>query len=468
MADQSLSFGLRIRSDPNFIISTTAIGLFTDLFLYGIVVPILPFMLRDRFHLPESDVQPYSSKLLAVYSASTVIFSLPAGWLADKASSRRLPYLVGLFLLLAATSLFSFGQSIAVLVVARILQGMSAAVVWSVGFAMVLEAVGKGKMGKVLGIIYSFSTIAELVSPILGGILYHAVGIIGVFGVSMGIIAVDLIMRLLVIENKKGSMNAPGRTDQASSDTYSREGALDSRAHPREDDPLLPKGEEDEYRVRGDVGYLLQTFPILYCFRNPRFLLAMLTSLTQAMIISMFDATIPTEAESLLHFSSLQVGLLFTALVAPCTILGWFFGWVVDKYGTKVVSTTGYGFMVPCLVLLGLPSQDFIGDHVRVGLYCVILSLNGIGLAIINLPGFVEASNVMKKYEGANPTFFGENGSYAQLYGLNSFFFFSGLTVGPLLGAALRSSFGYGWMGISFAILSAVMTVLSYLFMGEK
>lgn len=275
-------------------------------------------------------------------------------------------------------------------------------------------------------------------------------------------------MRLLVIENKKGNTNAAGRTDQASSGTYSREGALDSRTHPREDDPLLPKGEEDEYRVRGDAGYLLQTFPILYCFRNPRFLLAMLTSLTQAMIISMFDATIPTEAESLLHFSSLQVGLLFTALVAPCTILGWFFGWVVDTYGTKVVSTTGYGFMVPCLVLLGLPSQAFIGDHVKVGLYCVILSLNGIGLAIINLPGFVEASNVMKKYEGANPTFFGENGSYAQLYGLNSFFFFSGLTVGPLLGAALRSSVGYGWMGISFAILSAVMTVLSYLFMGEK
>lgn len=155
MVDQNLSFGLRIRSDPNFIISTTAIGLFTDLFLYGIVVPILPFMLQDRFHLPESDVQPYSSKLLAVYSASTVVFSLPAGWLADKASSRRLPYLVGLFLLLAATSLFSFGQSIAVLVVARILQGMSAAVVWSVGFAMVLEAVGKGKMGKVLGIVCS-------------------------------------------------------------------------------------------------------------------------------------------------------------------------------------------------------------------------------------------------------------------------------------------------------------------------
>lgn len=112
-------------------------------------------MLQDRFHLPESDVQPYSSKLLAVYSASTVVFSLPAGWLADKASSRRLPCLVGLFLLLAATSLFSFGQSIAVLVVARILQGMSAAVVWSVGFAMVLEAVGKGKMGKVLGIVCS-------------------------------------------------------------------------------------------------------------------------------------------------------------------------------------------------------------------------------------------------------------------------------------------------------------------------
>jgi hypothetical protein len=56
---------LRFRASTGFIIFTVAIGLFTDLFLYGLVVPILPFMLRDRVDLPQDQVQSYVSALLA-------------------------------------------------------------------------------------------------------------------------------------------------------------------------------------------------------------------------------------------------------------------------------------------------------------------------------------------------------------------------------------------------------------------
>jgi hypothetical protein len=44
---------LRWRSNTLFIIPTVGIGLFTDLFLYGIVVPILPFILTDRLQVPQ-------------------------------------------------------------------------------------------------------------------------------------------------------------------------------------------------------------------------------------------------------------------------------------------------------------------------------------------------------------------------------------------------------------------------------
>jgi MFS family permease len=80
-----------------------------------------------------------------------VICSVPAGWVADKTNARRTPFLLGLFALLAATILLALGQSIAVLVIARILQGMSAAVVWTVGLAMILDTVGPKNLGKVIG-----------------------------------------------------------------------------------------------------------------------------------------------------------------------------------------------------------------------------------------------------------------------------------------------------------------------------
>jgi MFS family permease len=143
--------GLKWRSNTLFILATVGVGLFTDLFLYGLVVPVLPFMLRDRIDLPEDKVQSYVSGLLAAYAGASVLSSVPAGWIADRTNARQTPFLAGLGALLGATIMLAFGKSIAVLVVARVLQGISAGVVWTVGLAMVLDTVGPENLGKVIG-----------------------------------------------------------------------------------------------------------------------------------------------------------------------------------------------------------------------------------------------------------------------------------------------------------------------------
>ena len=147
----SKPIGLYWRSSTLFIVSTVGIGLFTDLFLYGLVVPILPFILQDRIHLPHSQIQSHVSGLLASYAGASVLFSPPAGVIADRLPTRQLPFLVGLTALLLATLLLFLGQSIPVLVVARILQGISAAVVWTIGLALVLDTVGPENLGKTIG-----------------------------------------------------------------------------------------------------------------------------------------------------------------------------------------------------------------------------------------------------------------------------------------------------------------------------
>lgn len=145
--------GLQWRSNTIFIIATVAIGLFTDLFLYGLIVPALPFMLKDRVSLPQDKIQSYVSALLAAYAGASVVFSLPAGWVADKTNSRQIPFPSGLVALLAATIMLSFGHTIPILVVTRILQGISGAAVWTVGLAMVLDTVGSAKLGRVMGTV---------------------------------------------------------------------------------------------------------------------------------------------------------------------------------------------------------------------------------------------------------------------------------------------------------------------------
>ena len=148
---KSKPIGLHWRSSNLFIVSTVGFGLFTDLFLFGIVVPILPFILKDRVDLPEDQIQSNVSGLLAAYAGASVLFSPPAGIIADRLPSRQLPFLIGLTALLLSTLLLFLGQTIAVLAVARVLQGTSAAVVWTIGLALVMDTVGPENLGKTIG-----------------------------------------------------------------------------------------------------------------------------------------------------------------------------------------------------------------------------------------------------------------------------------------------------------------------------
>ena len=149
--DSSDVLGFSWRRSKWFIVYTVAIALWTDLFLYSLVVPILPFLLRDRLDLPPSQIQSCVSGLLAAFAASSFGFSPIIGYLSDLISTRQAPFFLGLLALLGSTALFLLGQSLPVLFIARILQGLSAALVWTVGLVLCVEAVGTDNLGKTMG-----------------------------------------------------------------------------------------------------------------------------------------------------------------------------------------------------------------------------------------------------------------------------------------------------------------------------
>jgi MFS family permease len=466
--------GLRWRSNTYFIIATVAVGLFTDLFLYGLIVPVLPFMLRERVGIPQQEVQSYVSGMLAAYAGSSVICSVPAGWVADRTQARQVPFLLGLAALLGATILLAFGETVAVLVLARVLQGMSGAVVWTVGLAMVLDTVGAENLGKVIGSIFSFISVGELAAPVLGGVLYKKTGYAGVFGLGSAILAIDFVMRLLLIEKKVAArydesmaQSAMNPRDHATRD--SGDEGMDA-SEPDEEEPLLSKNHEEEFVIpEGSKNRLVKSLPILYCLSDPRLLVALLLAFVQATLLATFDATIPLEAEELFQFDSLKSGLLFIALDIPYLILGPVAGWAVDRYGTKPAAVLGFGYLVPTLVFLRLPAENLVRQPTQnIILYCAILALNGIGMAIIGSPSIVEASSVVQKYDKANPSFFGANGPYAQLYGFNSLVFSAGLTVGPILSGTLRDTIGYGNMNAVLGSIALVTAGLSFAYVGGR
>ena len=426
---------------------------------------MIPFILRDRLDIPQSQVQFWTSFLLASFAGASVLFCLPSGIISDRSSSRQWPFLAGLIALFSATALFSVAQSILWLVVARILQGMAAAVVWTVGMALLMDTVGSENLGEALGTVFSITSVGELIAPVVGGVAYERFGSNAVFGVGFLLIAIDLVMRIFLIEKKTAAEYGPLDSGSITSDLTDEEAVT-------EQTPLVAKNDilEEDWKLPPNLPAWVRTFPIVYCLRNPRLLVAMVFSMAQAIIIGVYDATLPIEAQVLYNFNSLQAGLLFAPLVFPNLIFGPIMGKAVDRYGTKPSAVIGMAFLAVALNLLRIPQAGSTATtrQYEIAKLCTILAFNSIGLSIISAPGVVEQSNVVKNYHLANKEFFGEQGPYAQLYAFNSIFFSAGLAVGPMMAGMLRESYGYGNMNTAVSGLCLMVSILSYFYMGEK
>ena len=282
---------------------------------------------------------------------------------------------------------------------------------------------------------------------------------------GFAILAVDFIMRILIIEKKTAAKYEDEEGEGSNGQAPGPEQDADDEHDETEEDPLIRKEESQEYKIPPDQPRPIRSFPILYCLKDPRLLTALLLAFVQATLLATFDATVPTEAQELFDFDSLKAGLLFIALVLPYLVVGPVAGWNVDRFGPKPAAVIGFGYLVPVLILLRLVRP---GGKSQIIVYCALLALCGIGLGVIGSPSIVEASFVVGKYDKSNSDLFAPNGPYAQLYGINSMVFSAGLTVGPLIGGSLKDSIGYGNMNMVVAAVCLVTATLSFIYVGGK
>lgn len=88
----------------------------------------------------------------------------------------------------------------AVLLIARGLQGLSAAAVWVVGLAIVADNVPPERVGEAMGHTTIALTWGFLLGPMVGGIMYEKLGFEGTFAIPAGLIFLDVILRFAMIE----------------------------------------------------------------------------------------------------------------------------------------------------------------------------------------------------------------------------------------------------------------------------
>ena len=294
--------------------------------------------------------------------------------------------------------------------------------------------------------------------------------------VAITVLAIDFIMRLFIIEKKVAKRyiaNNPElrarykdrqESTQDQGDTSEEQGNEHDEESPLLGSDARSKEISEDFTIPQPQPKIIQKIPILYCLSSPSLILALVVALVQAALLAAFDSTIPTHSHDMYNYDSLKSSLFFVPLGICNLVFGPLAGWTVDKYGTKPAAVVGFAYLVPVLALLRIPSAE--PQPREPILYGLLLGLCGVGMATIGSPSIVEAGAVVEQFHKKNPGVFGEQGPYAQLYGMNSMIFSAGLSVGPVLAGFLKDGIGYGNMNAVLAGISGLTAVGSYFYLG--
>ena len=390
------------------------------------------------------------------------------GLVADRLPSKQTPFLWGLLVLAMTTLAFAAGRTLPILVFARVLQGLSSAIVFCVGFAILFDAVGKERMGTVSGWTSFSISLGSLIGPVLGGFLYEYAGYFQVFLPAVGLIIVDIIMRFMYRPGKKQAVqptteivreSTPNRskptTDQYGTD--SQVAQRESSMANAESDPLLVDSPSDPLSPqthRRFLGYPGSS--ILTLLSTPRFLASILGVLYLCSVPAGLDATLPVYLKDSFGLSASQTAPFFMLLGAPL-ILSPLSGVMVDRLGPKTPASLAFACLT--LAMFGLPfvTPELAGWR---PVLLVLLAFAGLGATFGFPPLTADVGHTVAAIEAARPGRLGPGGAYSQAYGLMNAASASGSVVGPLYAGMMKDKLGWCWTMTSFGLMAVGLFVL--------
>ncbi|KAL4734556.1 major facilitator superfamily domain-containing protein [Aspergillus similis] len=406
------------------------------------IVPVTPTALNERAGIAEGDA--------------------PAGYLADRIESRRWPLILGLVALGASTALLCVGTHIGLWIAGRLCQGVSAAVVWTVGCALLIDTVDKDGLGQALGYIGMGMTFGAMGGPLLGGVLYEHGGYYSVFALAFALIALDIVFRVVMIERKDAvrwlaedeqvrdtvsgtlQLQRPGSIERQK-DENERENRPSQQATLRNSNPFpAPSAEQPPKRKKRKAA-------LLTLLASSRILVALWAYFILSLLLTSFDSVLPLFVEETFNWKQTAQGLVFIPLTVP-HIIDPIFGYINDNYPSSRRYLAGGAFFatVPVLVCLRFVTTDSIHDII---LLCALLALVGFCIAAMFSIILVEISYVVQEKEDVSPGVWGKGGAMAMAYGVSNSAWAGGSLAGPFLAGFIRESAGWGTMAWVLALV---------------
>ncbi|CAG7942627.1 unnamed protein product [Penicillium salamii] len=459
-----------LRSSKQLIGLAVFATTFTDGFLYGIVVSVLPFSLTRRSGVPESDVPFWISTSLAVFGMAMVFSAPMAGYIVRVCEKRQIPFLGGLSCAFGATMFFMLGNKPWMIIVARIFQGLSAGVVYTAGLTLLVDTIESHELGPWIGFGLSGMNFGVLVSPTLGGIVYEKSGFYSVFVMGLGVVFVNLVLILLIVDRKtaekyKSPVNPTGNPNLLNEETLRTSVASGKRRVSNVENgdmnattPLLSSCGEPSIKPEDQPSWCSIVGGFV---RNPQLVAALYGCLINTILVSSMDAVLPIFVKQTFHWLSGATGAIFLNLTVP-SLIGPFIGMISDKYGVRSVSVIGFTFAAVGVSFLAFIQSDDTRSKI---VACFLLFLVGIGLNASLTPLVTEIPRIVNSLQEEKPDIYGDRSAVAEGYMLLDAVFGAGTVLGPLLSEPAFEKLG--WIGCTAMLglfsASAMVPVVSIL-----
>ncbi|MFE9657802.1 MFS transporter [Micromonospora sp. NPDC006431] len=370
-------------ADPKWwTLTAVCVGTFMlliDLTIVNVALPDIQASLGASF----SDVQ----WVVDAYALTLAALLLTAGSLADLYGRRRI-YLVGVVVFTAASALCGIAQSPLMLELARGLQGVGGAIMFSVSLALLANAFRGPERGVAFGVWGALAGLAAAVGPIIGGVLVSSLSWRWIFfvNVPIGVIALALTM-LRVAESRDEQAKRP---DWPGFAIFS--GALAALIY-----ALIEAGRSgftgaEVIACFAAAAVLLIAFLLvearsshpmfeLRLFRVPTFVGGDIAAFGLSFSIFAMLLYVVLYLQNVLGYSALQTGVRLLVLSAGVLVASTVAGWLSEKVPIRTIVGPGLVLVgVGLLLMRGLTAASS-WTHLIPGLI-----MAGVGVGFVNPP----------------------------------------------------------------------------------
>ena len=366
-----------------WVLGVAALANFSAALDMSIVVVSFP-RLTEVFHTDPSVI----IWLIIAFSISQLGLLMTIGKVGDTWGRKKV-FIIGIALYTVALGLCSISPNISMLIASRFIQGAGAAIVMTLGAAIVVAVFPQNQQGRAIGLFSMLVAIGLIAGPALGGVLVDYLDWQGIFYTRIPIGIICLIATWLLIKEQK-KVEAPLKIDSGGAMTL-LVGMACLLLYLNLGDDLGYGSFLSLLLIAGGVISLAGFFYIekhvsdpvldLGLFRNRVFTMSGLTTVFQTTAGSMAPVLVPFFMIDGLALAPSVAGGLMALMAVPPLLFSPLSGWLSDKIGNRILMVVATICFTLSLYLASRLNIESTIIHVA-----LVLMLFGTGFGIFQAP----------------------------------------------------------------------------------